>query len=65
MAKVFGAEVTGVASTAQLDLLRSIGAGQVLDYTREDVIDGTATGTSSRELIEAGKVTPLIDRTYR
>ena len=36
IAKHFGAEVTGVDSTAKLDMLRSIGADHVVDYTQED-----------------------------
>ena len=36
IARAFGAHVTGVCSTAQLDLVRSIGAEKVIDYTRED-----------------------------
>jgi NADPH:quinone reductase-like Zn-dependent oxidoreductase len=36
IAKSFGAEVTGVDSTGKLDMLRSIGADHVIDYTQED-----------------------------
>ncbi len=36
IAKAFGAEVTGVCSTRNVDLARSIGADHVIDYTRED-----------------------------
>jgi NADPH:quinone reductase-like Zn-dependent oxidoreductase len=36
IAKYFGAEVTGVDSTRKLDMLRSIGADHVIDYTQED-----------------------------
>jgi len=36
LAKYFGAEVTGVDSTEKLDMLRSIGVDQVIDYTHED-----------------------------
>jgi len=41
LAKAFGAQVTGVASTGQVELVRSLGADDVVDYTHQDVTDGT------------------------
>jgi NADPH:quinone reductase-like Zn-dependent oxidoreductase len=127
IAKAFGAEVTGVCSTRNVDLVRSIGADHVVDYTREDftqngqrydlILDNVASRSFSdlrrtltpqgkiipnsghagmgyvfkayalslvrrqhgsmylavpnsqnlaqlKDLIEAGKITPVIDRTY-
>ena len=43
IAKAMGATVTGAASTSKLDLVRSIGADDVIDYTREDFTDGSRT----------------------
>jgi len=43
LAKYFGAEVTSVDSTGKLDMLRTIGTDQVIDYTQEDFTESGAT----------------------
>ena len=107
LARHFGAEVTGVCSTVNLELVRSLGADHVIDYTREDftrtderydvVFDSvdkisrsegkkalmrtgtylnvdrdSGTGADLKqsdliflnELCEAGRLKPVIDRSY-
>lgn len=105
LAKYLGAEVTGVCSAANLELVKSLGADQVIDYSQEDftesgvtydvIFDAVGKLSSSqgkkalkkggiylnvhtasdggnkvehllylKELIEAGKLKPVIDRCY-
>jgi NADPH:quinone reductase-like Zn-dependent oxidoreductase len=62
IAKVFGAEVTGVCSTRNLDLVRSIGADHVIDYTTDDFTRGphrydiVFDGVGKRALSECRRV---------
>jgi NADPH:quinone reductase-like Zn-dependent oxidoreductase len=71
IAKAFGAEVTGVCSTRNVDLVRSIGADHVVDYTRADftrngqrydlILDNVASRSFAdlrRALTPQGKVIP-------
>jgi NADPH:quinone reductase-like Zn-dependent oxidoreductase len=56
IAKAFGAEVTGVCSTAKVDMVRSIGADHVVDYTTHDITDG---GHRYDVIIDIGGNRPL------
>jgi NADPH:quinone reductase-like Zn-dependent oxidoreductase len=56
IAKAYGADVTGVCSTAKADVVKSIGADRVIDYTREDIADG---GRRYDVILDTGGNRPL------
>lgn len=58
IAKSHGAEVTGVDSTAKMDLLRAVGADHVVDFTREDV---TRNGVSYDRILDIATHRSVLD----
>ncbi|HLF36243.1 MAG TPA: NAD(P)-dependent alcohol dehydrogenase [Cyclobacteriaceae bacterium] len=58
IAKVFGAEVTAVCSTAKMEIARSIGSDRVIDYTREDF---TKSGLSYDLIFAANGYHPILN----
>lgn len=62
IAKHFGAEVTGVDRTAKLDMLRSIGANHIIDYTQEDFIQSGETYDVIFDVIGRGAFSDILNR---
>jgi NADPH:quinone reductase-like Zn-dependent oxidoreductase len=58
VARSLGAEVTGVCSTSNVDLVRSLGAGHIIDYTRTDF---TRTGNRYDVILDNVEAQPLSD----
>lgn len=58
LAKASGAHVTGVASTNKLDVVRTLGADDVIDYRTDDALDGTRTYDV---ILDTGGNRPLAD----
>ncbi len=56
LAKYFGAEVTVVDSTEKLDMLRSIGADRVIDYTREEFTESDETYDAILDVVGKGSI---------
>jgi len=62
IAKHFGAEVTGVDSTAMLDMLRSIGADQVIDYTQEGFTQSSKSYDVIFDVIGKNSLSSILNR---
>lgn len=62
IAKVFGAEVTGVDHTTKLDMLRTIGADHVVDYTRSDYLQSGKTYDAIFDVVGNGSLPDILKR---